>query len=407
MTTLAALREKRAARTDALKAIQAKAQTENRDALTDAEQSAFDAGRAEIDGLEKQIRNAEFLAEAERREGGEPIGEPGSPDLTRYSAARAIRGALMGRLDGIEGEMHTELSRGRETRGVMIPTSVLLGEARAGQTVTPDTAGGYTVQTNVAPLADRFRPALRVEAMGATVMRNLSGFLDLPNLAGSGTASWVGENGNATRSEATFAKVSMSPHTVTGEYRLSRRLILQSNEAVENLMRRDLGLILAQALDAAAINGDGILEPRGILQNAGVDDVTAATLLTDTAADLIAALEMDDVNGSAAFLTNPTVLNTARKLKDGENRSIPLSETFHSQRVEVTTQVPNNGGDPVKQNLIYGLWSELVIGYWSAVDVLVNPYHADVASNGGALIHAFLDADVAVRHVEAFRYAEV
>lgn len=407
MTTLAALREKRAARTDALKAIQAKAQTENRDALTDAEQSAFDAGRAEIDGLEKQIRNAEFLAEAERREGGEPIGEPGSPDLSRYSAARAIRGALMGRLDGLEGEMHTELSRGRETRGVMIPTSVLLGEARAGQTVTPDTAGGYTVQTNVAPLADRFRPALRVEAMGATVMRNLSGFLDLPNLAGSGTASWVGENGNATRSEATFAKVSMSPHTVTGEYRLSRRLILQSNEAVENLMRRDLGLILAQALDAAAINGDGVLEPRGILQNAGVDDVTAATLLTDTAADLIAALEMDDVNGSAAFLTNPTVLNTARKLKDGDGRSIPLSETFHNQRVEVTTQVPNNGADPVKQNLIYGLWSELIVGYWSAVDVLVNPYHADVASNGGALIHAFLDADVAVRHVEAFRYAEV
>ena len=397
-----ALKEKRAAKVDALVSIQRKAETEARD-LNDNETSAFTQGRSEIESLDAQIRNAEFLAEAERRSAGEAVNDNGhEPDLSRYSAARAIRGALMGRLDGLEGEMHAELSRGRETRGVMIPTSVLLGEARAGQTVTPDTAGGYTVQTNVAPLADRFRPALRVEAMGATVMRNLSGFMDLPNLAGSGTATWVGENGNATRSEATFAKVSMSPNTVTGEYRLSRRLILQSNEAVEDLMRRDLGLILAQALDAAAINGDGVLEPMGILQNAGVDDVTAATLLTDTAADLIAALEMDDVNGSAAFLTNPTVLNTARKLKDGEGRGISLAETFHNQRLEVTTQVPNNGGSPVKQNLIYGLWSELVVGYWSAVDVLVNPYHADVASNGGALIHAFLDADVAVR-----RYAEV
>lgn len=407
--SIAALKEKRAARTDGLKAIQSKAQAENRDALSDAEQSAFDAGRVEIDALDKQIRNAEFLAEAERRSPGQPLGdEPGSPDLSRYSAARAIRGALMGRLDGLEGEMHAELSRGRETRGVMIPTSILLGEARAGQTVTPDTAGGYTVQTNVAPLADRFRPALRVEAMGATVMRNLSGFLDLPNLAGSGTASWVGENGNATRSEATFAKVSMSPRTVTGEYRLSRRLILQSNEAVEDLMRRDLGLILAQALDAAAINGDGVLEPMGILQNAGVDQVTAAVLLTDTAADLIAALEMDDVTGTAAFLTNPTVMNVARKLKDGDGHNIALAETFHNQRVETTTQAPNNlGVGTDKSALIYGLWSELVIGYWSAVDVLVNPYHADVASNGGALIHAFLDADVAVRHTEAFRYAEV
>lgn len=405
--SLYALKEKRAAKVDALVAIQRKAETETRD-LNDNETAAFAQGRTEIESLDAQIRNAEFLAEAERRSAGDPVSDNGhEPDLSRYSAARAIRGALMGRLDGLEGEMHAELSRGRETRGVMIPTSVLLGEARAGQTVTPDTAGGYTVQTNVAPLADRFRPALRVEAMGATVMRNLSGFMDLPNLAASGTASWVGENGDATRSEATFAKVSMSPRTVTGEYRLSRRLILQSNEAVEDLMRRDLGLILAQALDAAAINGDGVLEPRGILQNAGVDEVTAATLLTDTAADMIAALEMDDVTGTAAFLTNPTVLNVARKLKDLNDRAIPLSETFHNQRLEVTTQVPNNGGDPVKQNLIYGLWSELVVGYWSAVDVLVNPYHADVASNGGALIHAFLDADVAVRHVEAFRYAEV
>jgi HK97 family phage major capsid protein len=122
---------------------------------------------------------------------------------------------------------------------------------------------------------------------------------------------------------------------------------------------------------------------------------------------MIAALEMDDVTGTAAFLTNPTVLNAARKIKDGEGRYIALAETFHGQRVEVTTQVPNAGGTPVKQNLIYGLWSELVIGYWSAVDVMVNPYHPDVASNGGALIHAFLDADVAVRHTEAFRFAEV
>ncbi|PZO36600.1 MAG: phage major capsid protein [Alphaproteobacteria bacterium] len=313
---------------------------------------------------------------------------------------------MNGKLDGIEGELHAEMSRGRETRGVMIPTAVLLGEARS-QTVGTGSAGGFTVQTNVAPMADRFRPALRVEAMGATVLRNLSGNVDLPNLISSGSASWVAENGNATRTAATFAKVPMSPKTVTGEYRLSRRLILQSNEAVEDLMRRDLGLILAQALDAAAIKGGGANQPTGILANAGVDEVTAATALSDTVADMIAALEMDDVTGTAAFLTNPTVVNTARKLKDADGHQIALAETFHGQRLEVTTQVPSIAGTPVKQALIYGLWSELVVGYWSAVDVLVNPYHADVASNGGALIHAFLDADVAVRHVEAFRYAAV
>jgi len=405
--TVAALKEKRASRTDALLAIQRKAETENRDALSDTEQSAFDGARTEIEGLDKQIRNAEFLAEAERRSHADPVNDNGhAPDLSRYSAARAIRGALMGRLDGLEGEMHAELSKGRETRGVMIPTSVLLGEGRS-QTVGTATAGGHTVQTNLAPLSDRFRPALRVEAMGATVMRGLSGFMDLPKLAASGSTSWVAENGNATRSSQTYSKVSMAPKTVTGEYRLSRRLILQSNEAIEELMRRDLGLILAQALDAAAIKGGGTNQPVGILATAGVAEVTASTLLTDTAADLIAALEIDDVSGTAAFLTNPTVIKTARKLKDGQGRGISLAETFHNQRLEVTTQVPDAGGSPVKQNLIFGQFAELVIGYWSAVDVLANVYHPDVASNGGALIHAFLDADVAVRRTEAFRFAKV
>lgn len=37
----------------------------------------------------------------------------------------------------------------------------------------------------------------------------------------------------------------------------------------------------------------------------------------------------------------------------------------------------------------------------------MNPYHSDVASKGGALLHAFLDVDVALRHPEAFAYAEI
>jgi HK97 family phage major capsid protein len=245
--------------------------------------------------------------------------------------------------------------------------------------------------------------------MGATVMANLTGFLDLPNLASSGTATWVQENGNATRSAAGFEKVSMGPKTITGEYRLSRRLMLQSGASIEDLLRRDLGFILAQGLDLAAINGSGQnAQPLGILNTPGVEKETTETDFSDTTANLISALEIDDVTGTAAFLTNPTVMKATRKIKDNDDHVIPASELFHGQRVEVSTQVPTtigSGGD--KSALIYGQWGELVIGYWSAVDILLNPYHPDVASNGGALLHAFLDADVAVRHVEAFRYAEI
>jgi HK97 family phage major capsid protein len=130
--------------------------------------------------------------------------------------------------------------------------------------------------------------------------------------------------------------------------------------------------------------------------------------LGDTVANLIAALELDNVSGTRALITNPTVMKTARKLKDGEGRVIPLATVFHDERIETSTQVPSNVGTGGNKNaLICGMWSELIIGYWSAVDILLNPYHSDVASKGGALLHAFLDADVAVRHPEAFAWAEI
>ncbi|MGE6739669.1 phage major capsid protein [Allorhizobium pseudoryzae] len=411
MKKLIELREKRAAKVAEMRGLHAK------DKLEDNEEQRFKALETEVNELDGHISREERMAAFEREEqrsedvhGGEL-----SRELRNYSLAAAINGALVGRLTGREAEIDQELKRGREGRSgasgihLAVPSEVLLGMEQRSQTVGTAAAGGYTVATNVAAVADRFRPALKVEGMGATVLRGLNGFLDLPNLAASGSAAWVAENGNATRTGVTFDKVSMAPKTVTGEYRLSRRLMLQSSASMEDILRRDLGFLLAQALDLAAINGSGTApEPKGVLNTSGVTKVTTETDFSDTTANLIAELELDDVTGTAAFLTNPTVMKSVRKLKDADGHVMPTAELFHNQRVEVSTQVPTTiGASDDKSALIYGQWAELYLGYWSAVDILINPYHPDVASNGGALLHAFLDADVAVRHPKAFAYAEI
>lgn len=404
------LQEKRASLVNEMRALVETAERESRD-LAEGEQARFGALKGEAAALETRIGRAATVAEMERLADAQPInGERNGSlgDLSRYSVARAIRCASYGKLDGLEGELHAELSRGREMRGnVMIPASVLLGETRS-QTAADSTKGGYLVGTNIAATADRFRPALKVESMGATILRNLTGDLELPNLAASGSAFWIGEDQNTTRSDAEFEKVAMSPRTISGEYQLSRRLMIQSNESIENLLRKDLGFLLAQGLDAAAINGAGTpTEPVGVL-NSGIEKVATADALTDTIADLIAALQLDDVNGSRAFLTNPTVMAIARKIKNGNGDPVPFTSTFHNERVEVTTQVPTNiGAGSNKSALLCGLWSELTVGYWSGVDILANVFHPDVASKGGMLLHAFLDCDVGVRHPVAFAYAEI
>ena len=399
---LPALREKRAAKRDALRAIVDKAANESRD-LTSDEATSFDIGQAEIRTLDQQIQRAEFLAEDERRSDATPVDGSGRPrELRGYSLGKALQESAAGRLTGLEAEWHQELSRGRESRGVMVPTEILM-ERRALTTTTPaEGPGSNLVGREIYPVRDHPRPRLMVESLGATVLRNLTGNIDLPVLAESGTVSWVGEHEDVDRSDPTFAKTSLSPKTVGAEYEVSRRMILQSAESIEDLLRRDLGQLLQGALDRAAIAGAGGDEPTGILNTAGVLAITLGADLSDTTADMIAALELDDLTGSRAFLTNPGVMRLARKTKDGDNRVIPAAELFHGERVEHTTQVPNNLGDDDLNALIYGQWSELVIGYWSGVDILVDPYHADVASKGGVLIHAFLDADVAVRTPKAF-----
>jgi HK97 family phage major capsid protein len=357
-----------------------------------------------VRALDKQIRNAETLAEFERHADAEPDARLDA-EVREFSVAKAIRESVAGNLTGREAEVSAELSKGREVRGVMIPTAAIFGETRA-MTVGTAANGGNTVATNLGGLIDRLRPVLAVQGLGATVISGLTGNLDLPRLTSGPTAYWVAEDGSTTASDSHFDKVSLSPKTVSGEMYLSRRLTLQSGVAIENLLRQDLAFVLAQALDKAAVQGGGTNEPDGILELITAN-ATSATALSDIAADLISALEIDDVTGTGGFLTSPTLIATARKIKQetGSNRNVPIAETFHNERVVASNNVPNDGGSPAKEHLIYGAWSNLVIGYWSGVDILANPYSD--ASKGGLRLHAFLDADVAVRHDEAFAWKAV
>ena len=406
------LKETRAARIAEMRTISDGAEGE----LGAEARARFDQLDAEVRGLNARIADGERLAEYDRIiSDGQPVtGPQEARALDRYSVGKALAESLHGRLTGVEAECHQELSRGRgEVRGVLIPAGLILGgERRALTTTTPGAGpGSNLIATDLGAMTDRRRPALKIESMGATVMRGLTGTLDLPRMTGSGSASWVAEHGAATRSDASFGKVSMGPKTVTAEYELSRKMQLQSSTAIEPVLRADLAYLLAQSVDRAAIIGGGTNEPVGILANPTVEHIVSAGpwgQLVDATADLIGAIEREDVTGTSAFLAATATIAEARKVKDGDGLPIGLPAIFHGQRVEHTTQMPIPfGTGTYRQPLIYGEWSSLYLGFWSGIDVLLNPYHGDVASRGGTLLHAFLDCDVVVRHPEAFKVAEL
>ena len=343
--TIQALKETRASKLAEMRQINEQAMHDKRD-LSGEERKRFDALDGEMRGLADQIERNEKLDAFERVQNAQPV-SGNLPELRSYSLSKAITEGSNGRLTGLEQEVHQELSRDRaEVRGVMIPTSEILGgETRALTTTTPAAGvGGNMVSTDLAAMTDRRRAALKIEQMGATVLRGLTGNLDLPRLEKSGTSHWIGEHTNTTRSDAEFSKKSMGPKTVSAEYEVSRRMLLQSNEAIDPILRADLAFLLAQSLDSAAIRGGGADEPIGILSDADVVDIASAGDLRVTTSAMIAKLTRDDVTGTRAFLSHPDIGNLARLAADTVERPLPAGSNFHGERSEYSTQVPKDLG---------------------------------------------------------------
>lgn len=409
---LVELRENRATRVAEMRGIVDKADAEKRD-LSGEERTRFDQLKTEVAGLEDRISRAQALAEMERRADATPLNGPAGRELEglehRFSIGKAIgEYAASGRLTGAEAEWANEHRSGRAS-AIAIPSAIILGERRALLTTTPaDGPGGNLVATTLGPFIDRNRPLLAVEALGATVLSGLVANLDLPKLKSSGAVGWVAEHAPVARSDPRFDKVSMGPKTVGGEYEMSRRMLIQAPQ-LESILRRDLGLLLAGALDRAAIIGGGANEPRGIMSTPGVQlnllGANGGALTVDTAADMIGAIDASDAEGARGFLTNTRVKKVAMKLKDANNQPFGVTKVFQEEPVKFSSQVPSDMTRGTGTNLsaiLYGTWADVVIGYWSAIDLVLNPYHSDVASKGGALLHAFLDADVGIRRPENF-----
>jgi len=84
-------------------------------------------------------------------------------------------------------------------------------------------------------------------------------------------------------------------------------------------------------------------------------------------------------------------------LENGQMANLPLFST---------NQVPQKAGAPATGRLILGDWSQVMLGIWSEVDILVNPYAEPAYSRGGVSVRVMTTCDIALRHPEAFVVAE-
>ena len=180
-------------------------------------------------------------------------------------------------------------------------------------------------------------------------------------------------------------------------------MLLQSSPAVEQLLRNMLARNLALAIDSAAIQGGGSNEPDGILETSGIQTEAYGTSLFDTTAEMMALADIANVEASRAFLTSNTVKKIVAQAQDANNRPYTVGDIFHGESVTFSNQVPTDlGAGNDEHALIYGDFSEFMMGIWSEIDLLVNPFESTAYSKGNVSMRAMATVDFAVRHPAAF-----
>ncbi len=387
--------------------------------LSAEQEERFQTLKSELEGVEKKIERQQYLDELERKEAAAADDNPDyRKEVREYSMLRAIAHKAGMDVDaGREQEISQELAKrqGKPPGGIYAPLDVFHMEKRA---ITSGGTGSNIIPDDYRPgeFIDILRAKLVTRRLGARILSGLTGNVDIGRLTGSASAGWVSENSALSSSDATLDKLSLTPKHCGYLTEFSRNMLMQSSPDIEQLVRLDTSGLLARAIDSVAIEGGGSDEPTGIIETTGVPTVDVSGGWTwGKVLDFIATVETNDAAGTG-FLTTPAVVKTLRSTvketavytSDSPSTEYAVSADYLMNSSNSLAGYPCMSSTLVPANqVVFGNWKDLLIGYWSALDILVNPFESTAYSKGNVMVRGMMTADVGVRHTDSFCIADL
>ena len=364
----------------------------------------FTTAEKELRAVDAKLDRARKIDAADRVEQGRPINGDAKLDTeirSKFSVTRAIAAAAGLAVDaGFEREVQAELAKraGKPAQGMYIPTEIF--EIR----VLTSTTGAELVQTEHRPAEyiSALTAATVVRGLGARVLSGLVGNLSIPRETDSPAIGWVAENAALTSDDADFDALTLSPKHAGALTEFSRNMLLQASPDVDGLLRQMLARNLALAIDRAAIKGGGSNEPVGVLATSGIQTITSPGSIFEAVADAVALADVENVGARRALLTTPEIRKSASLACDGQTQPIGVATVFQNVPTTFSNLVPKTLGAGAEHGFLFGDWTELLIGIWSEIDILVNPFESTAYARGGVSIRAMATVDCAVRHKKAF-----
>ena len=330
-----------------------------------------------------------------------PLAQPYLNDTSerQFSIGNVIRAQISGNWDNasFEREVSQELARNYPTqpRGIVVPNML---------TRTTMTTSNVANLVDALPRGDLFidslQPQSAVMAAGATVLSGLGKGFTIPKATGDLTASFVAEGSAISESNLTIGSLSLSPKRVSSTASFTLEALVQSDPSIDNLVRADLTRQIAQAIDDAALEGDGSgANPTGIASTSGINTLATTGSSTMTHAEALTALsklEEDNVSSSdAVFICHPTNYATLAStvVDSGSGRFVIDNGTILGRRVIQSTLCTAG-------TVYLGQYRECMVAMFGGVDLVVDNFSE--ARSATVLITQHQMVDIGIRHPTAF-----
>ena len=340
---------------------------------------------------ELNAKNVEVAAEKAQAEAQFRMGDKSLQQLNkRFSMVKFIRQSIPGQvMDGVEAEvrqMGQEEARrlALDITGSYIPLAVMEGRTFTGQTATTEADGGYLIESEL-KYQEELRKRMVLSSMGTQVIGGLTGNITLVK-GKPVSASWEQENSAVAAQKKQFESESIAPKRLAMQMGISKQLLIQSSLDVERMVMNDIMAAHAEALEDAAINGDGSSnKPKGILNITGTKTIPLATNgKIPTFANMVdMETELANLNadfGRLSYLTNPKVrgLFKTTLMSAGVGGYIWSNNEINGYPAYASNFVPSNltkGSATSKCSaIIFGNWNNLQILGWGGMDITVDPY---------------------------------
>jgi len=346
-------------------------------------------------------------------------------DEQRFSLTRAISSMIENqKLAGLEKEVSDEIALkcGKKPRGFWFPHGIgvngaaaAIGREKYGNLDKTNGAGALVTTQDFANFIEYLRNQTLMGRLGARMLGDLVGSVSIPKKTGTATTYWINADGSSsiTPSNQAIGQVPLAPNTVGASTKYTRAFVNQTSLDVENFVRQDLFDTIAVEIDRVGFNGSGVgSEPEGILQNSDITNIVALGTDGDVpnwsmAVNLETLVAAGNGNSDASsYVFTPHArgkMKTTLK-SSGVAGYIWENDEVNDHAAYATNQLPHNltkgaYGTGLSAG-IFGYFPDALYGYWSGLDVIVNPFTADLA--GAVSVTVLQDVDFTIRHTESF-----